>query len=206
MKRYNSSNVDGHFERAGFGHKMVECHGSIHYLQAFDEAVTRKIWPAKEQLSKLVVDLETFRAIEPLPKVPSEFIETGFLKSFPNKSDKESRSFLARPNILMFGDYGFVGDRVEAQYDLYGAWANSVAKESKLVIIEAGAGLGVPTVRNESESLHRRFPNSTLIRINPREPHGPSSGRFISFPMGSKDCLSEIAKHLDGTTDHHPLQ
>ena len=29
-----TSNVDGAFQKAGFGHNVLECHGSIHYLQS----------------------------------------------------------------------------------------------------------------------------------------------------------------------------
>jgi hypothetical protein len=54
----------------------------------------------------------------------------------------------------------------------------------RLVAIEMGAGLAIPTVRNECE-----FRSQTLIRINPRE---PETAAGISLPMGALDALQRI--------------
>ncbi len=77
---------------------------------------------------------------------------------------------VARPNILMFGDWGRVGLPYEKQQQRLAAWLSSV---SKLVVVEVGAGIALPTVRRFSE----RFSAQRLIRINLRESNtNPSHG------------------------------
>ena len=80
-----TSNVDGHFQRAGFSpERIMECHGSIHFLQCVD-GCTDAIWSAED--TTVLVDENTIRARPPLPQC----IRCGRL---------------ARPNVLMFGDWG----------------------------------------------------------------------------------------------------
>ena len=80
-----TSNVDGHFQRAGFPEdSIVECHGSIHHLQCLGGCGIA-IFPAD---AGVTVDPVTFRARPPLPCCPQ-------------------CGALARPNILMFGDWGW---------------------------------------------------------------------------------------------------
>lgn len=44
----------GHFLKAGFPEdKVAECHGSIHFLQAFDSSLSSDIWPAEPHLRNL---------------------------------------------------------------------------------------------------------------------------------------------------------
>lgn len=75
-----TSNVDGHFQRAGFDpDSVLEVHGSIHWMQCMNNCGAG-IYPASEV--EVVVDEDTMRAREPLPACPK---------------CKE----LARPNILM---------------------------------------------------------------------------------------------------------
>jgi NAD-dependent SIR2 family protein deacetylase len=89
-----TSNVDGHFQKAGFApDRIVECHGSVHHLQC-TASCTDEIWGS----AAITVNIEdsSFRALEPLPKC----------RNCPA---------LARPNVLMFGDSGWLGHRTEAQ-------------------------------------------------------------------------------------------
>ena len=60
---------------------------------------------------------------------------------------------------------------------------------ANLVIIEIGAGTGVPTVRYECESQL-----GTLVRINPRDPQVSLGG--ISLPIGGLEALRQIAERL----------
>jgi hypothetical protein len=50
-----------------------------------------------------------------------------------------------------------------------------------------GAGTAVPTVRNTSEQIAKRF-GVPLIRINPRE----SFGAELELPMGAVEALHQI--------------
>jgi hypothetical protein len=53
----------------------------------------------------------------------------------------------------MFGDYYWVSDRTEEQFERYGKWKRKLADNDSLVVIEIGAGLDVPTVRTENEGM-----------------------------------------------------
>src|SRR5690349_12112300 len=62
-----TSNVDGHFQRAGFhAEQIVECHGSLDHLQCM-RYCTHDIWPAADAIG---IDETAFRAVQPLPACP----------------------------------------------------------------------------------------------------------------------------------------
>jgi NAD-dependent SIR2 family protein deacetylase len=161
-----TSNVDGHFQQAGFDPaRLLECHGSIHHLQCLlpcDET----IWPA-DGIS-VSVNETTMRAQQPLPSCPK-------------------CGGMARPNILMFGDAGWIEERTEKQERRYRAWLANLEPAS-VVIVELGAGNAVPTVRFNSERIQQA--GATLVRINPREAAGPR--RTISIATGALDALRAI--------------
>jgi NAD-dependent SIR2 family protein deacetylase len=169
-KKYQSfiftSNVDGQFQKAGFPEdRVMECHGSIHHLQCIDDC-EGKLWPA----DKTIVEIgEGFSAKDPLPACPD-------------------CGRVARPNILMFGDFGWNYSRSNGQRDRLVRWMDRVEKEgAKLAIIEMGAGTAIPTVRNTSEQIARRF-GVPLIRINPRE----SQDAEIGIALGAVEALDQI--------------
>lgn len=158
-----TSNVDGQFQKAGFDAQCIEeCHGSIHYLQCLD-ACTSEIWPADDWHP--VVDEENCLLISQFPECPN------------------CRG-IARPNILMFGDWGWVDRRNAMQGQRLNAWLNSV---QRLLVIEVGAGTNIPTVRMTSESVRGR-----LIRINPTEPE-LASAAGVSIASGGLEALCGIA-------------
>ena len=142
-----TSNVDGAFQRAGYDPlRIVECHGSIHHLQC--TCCDAGIWSAEGV--ELPVDTERFRALE-WPRCPR-------------------CGATARPNILMFGDWGWDASRTERQEERFAAFLTELKKKNRrLAIVEIGAGTAVPTVRLTGESLAREL-GAKLIRINPREP------------------------------------
>jgi len=161
-----TSNVDGQFQIAGFEEaQTMECHGTIHQLQCSDNC-QGKLWSAKDTVIKIA---EGFQAKEPLPHCP-----------YCGK--------MARPNILMFGDFSWEYARTNAQRDRLTAWMDKLENEgAKLAIVEMGAGTAVPTVRNISEQIAKRF-DVPLIRINPRE----SFGAELALPMGAVEALRQI--------------
>ena len=169
-KKYESfvftSNVDGQFQKADFSEEQVmECHGSIHHLQCIDNC-QGMIWSADETNVEINED---FQAQNPLPTCP-------FCGA------------LARPNILMFGDYSWEYARTDGQRERLVKWMDTIEAEGgRLAIVEMGAGTAVPTVRNTSEQIAKRF-NVPLIRINPRE----SFGAEIELPMGALEALQQI--------------
>jgi hypothetical protein len=62
----------------------------------------------------------------------------------------------------------------------------------KLVVIELGAGIHIPTVRHESE----RRAGQHLIRINPRAA-GIPDGHGISLGEGALAALSMIDEYIN---------
>lgn len=163
-----TSNVDGQFQKADFnGQQIVECHGSIHHLQCM--GCCSDIWPAAE--IPVEVNEKNMRALPPLP-------------SCPNCGQ------LARPNVLMFGDWNWQPRRSQEQQRCFGQWLEKIEGKS-LVIVECGAGTAVPSVRSMSERLLLR-PRTRLIRINAREANAPAGQ--IGFEGGALTSLTEIEK------------
>jgi NAD-dependent SIR2 family protein deacetylase len=118
-----------------------------------------KIWETNDAL-KLEVDPKTDCAIGKLPECPD-------------------CKKLARPNVLMFGDWGYISNRLDEQTSNYRQFKTNLSKEkANLLIIELGAGTAVPTVRNQSESM---FTDSNwtadFIRVNPQQEHSVVSRR-----------------------------
>lgn len=175
-----TSNVDGQFQRAGFRQEEVaECHGSIHHMQCSARCSNdpNSVWPGDN--ARVTVDEETFRAIGELPRCPS-------------------CGEIARPNILMFGDFDWLHGRGHTQDIRFREWLNSLYGEhedpGKLVIIECGAGTAIPSVRLETEMLASAL-KATLIRINPRECEGPQEFT-ISLPVGALEGIEEVVEQM----------
>jgi len=101
---------------------------------------------------------------------------------------------LARPNILMFGDYYWIADRTEKQYSLFSAWLNALKKQSvqNVVVVDIGSGTAVPTARNTAATVANKFEKGILIRINPREPQTYPAKRAIAFDEGALSILRDI--------------
>ena len=158
-----TSNVDGQFQKAGFADdRLCEVHGSIHHLQCC-EPCCNAIWPAEALVPD--VDESACRLRNAPPRCPA-------------------CGGVARPNILMFGDWAWLAARTEKQQHRLDLWRRKV---DRLVVIELGAGLAVPTVRWFGESL-----GVPLIRINPDAPE-VSSARAISLPLGALAALRLLA-------------
>ncbi len=166
-----TSNVDGQFQRASFHEdRIVEAHGSIHHVQCLREC---GLGIGSAEGIEVEVDETSFRAKPPLPACPR-------CKS------------LLRPNILMFGDWAWDGSRSEAEERRLEAFLSEVG-QGRIVVIECGAGTGVPTVRFFSERIVARR-NATLIRINVREPEVPAGQ--IGIALGALEALRAIETYV----------
>jgi NAD-dependent SIR2 family protein deacetylase len=168
-----TSNVDGQFQKAGYDEdKIVECHGFIHYLQCINPC-SDDIWDATGIDVK--VDEQAFEALEPFPQC-------------------QNCDLIARPNVLMFGDWAWNDKRKKKQNDRLNDWLNKLSDgDFGLAIIEIGAGTAVPTVRFHSKIVARKY-NGTLIRINPRDYDVPDG--HISIPLGGAEGIDRILKKL----------
>lgn len=165
-----TSNVDGQFQKAGFDkNKIVECHGSIHFNQCINNC-TKNIWDNKDEI--LEIDQELFYAKEPVPGC----------KHCNN---------IARPNILMFGDWNWNSKRTDLQENDFYDWLRYLQiQKAKVCIVEVGAGLAIPTIRMLSEEVLRKV-DAHLIRINPRDDLVPD-GQF-SIKAGGLEGIKLLA-------------
>jgi len=135
----------------------------------------------KGEIENLTIDPQTDEVTSPMPKCPG-------------------CGEISRPTVLMFGDWGVLYDGIAEQESGYQAWKKEQAKNPDLhaVVIEIGAGVAIPTVRHESESLSRKF-KCPLIRINPEHPEtkGAEEGiEHISILSGAEDALRGIDAEL----------
>lgn len=162
-----TSNVDGLFQKAGFPEaRITECHGSIHHLQC-TKACTEAIWEANGLAVE--VDESRCRLLSELPVCP-------FCRA------------VARPNILMFDDWGWLGERTRQQREGLREWMAQLACP---VVIEIGAGTRISTVRQFGAST--RWP---IIRINPDEAAvGNRPG--VGLEMCARDALVAIDQALE---------
>lgn len=160
-----TSNVDGQFQKAGFSEQAIlEVHGSIHHLQCLSPC-SNAIWDNREEIP---VDFGTMRA----QHIPS-CIRCGGV---------------ARPNILMFGDFSWLPGRTRRQEREFDEFLTDHAGE-RVVVIELGAGTAIPTIRHMGERLAGRD-KAVLIRINPREAQVPDGQ--ISIAAGALEGLRKV--------------
>ena len=161
-----TSNVDGQFGLAGYsGERVCEIHGSIHHLQCM-RACSDQIWSAADFAPE--IDEEKCLLRSALPAC--------------------SRcKGLARPNILMFGDRGWIEARQQKQYAALLAWLRQVRRP---VIVEVGAGTAIPSVRHFGEAAR-----GVLVRINPTEPEVPK-GKGFGLRMGGLEGIRRLREAL----------
>jgi NAD-dependent SIR2 family protein deacetylase len=173
-----TSNVDGLWHRVLEPDRIFEVHGSLLHLQCSDPCCAGDIWVAGAENDAIVVDPESFEA------------ELATIPHCPTCAAKGVKR-IARPNVLMFNDDGFVPDRADQQEARFRAFRNQVLRDpnARLVVIEVGAGEAVPTVRLTSESMLRDG-RQLLIRINPRDTNVPEGQ--ISLPLGGADAMRRI--------------
>jgi NAD-dependent SIR2 family protein deacetylase len=157
-----TSNVDGHFQKAGFAeNRVLECHGSIHYLQC-SRPCSHAMWSADDVHP--VVDEEQCFLASHFPRCPK-------------------CGSVARPNILMFDDLHWIETRTQRQRLRFEPWSLSV---ERLVVIELGAGPAIPTVRNISEQN-----DPHVIRIN-TDDYSIDPKRGIGLQGRAMDTLREV--------------
>jgi NAD-dependent SIR2 family protein deacetylase len=168
-----TSNVDGAFQKAGFGHNVLECHGSIHHLQ-----------PLIPRAGSELIDSGGFELPEVDPqtlRIPQEAVP------------RDAAGSVLRPNVMMFGDWGWDSSRTDRQQGSHDKWLRDLqASRSPAVVIECGAGTAIPTVRRTSESVANLL-GCPLIRINPRESQVPPQiAEATPLELGSLDALQKI--------------
>jgi NAD-dependent SIR2 family protein deacetylase len=196
-----TSNIDRFHERSGLEEEQIhEIHGEIETWFCVECSAIETV-PLEVRFD---VDMATMLANE-LHNEVDRYEDRKFYNWKNNRPTCECGGQV-RPNILMFGDNGWLGNRKKSR--AYYHWRRAVEglcekKNWRLVIVELGCGTNVPTVRNNSETLLKDMPNSRLIRVNPDFPL-TSSGRglsldddqVVSILSGARGALEDIEKHL----------
>jgi NAD-dependent SIR2 family protein deacetylase len=158
-----TSNVDGQFQKTGFPSvRVMECHGSIHYLQCASNCQD-KVWSADGYIP------ETDDSHCLLINTPPHCPDCGTI---------------ARPNIMMFGDWYFSEERLTLQKLHCQQWRDEMEQP---VVIELGAGAAIPSVRNFSSRM-----KAPIIRINP-EAICSDSREIIALPGRALEILQKLA-------------
>lgn len=168
--RVFTSNVDGQFQRAGFGDDgIAECHGSLHHLQC-SRPCSDAVWPADG--FEPVVDADRCRLLNDPPACPR-------------------CGAVARPNMLMFGDGRWVDRRSALQQAGLDAWLDATGSR-RIVVVEIGAGTAVPTVRRLSHALVVAH-GARLVRINRDDATVPRSAG-----VGIAGSALAVLRRIDG--------
>lgn len=166
-----TSNVDGHFQKAGFAEALVEeCHGSIHWLQCL-EPCGRDVWSANDIEPE--VDEQQCRWHGSLPRCPR-------------------CGGMLRPNILMFGDVDWIAHRYQDQNSRSSAWLASCKRP---LVVEIGAGTHIPSVRYFTERLQEHH-GASLIRINVREA-AVTRDLDVGLPLSAMEAISRLDAKLN---------
>ena len=170
-----TSNVDGQFQKAGFDPQHIyECHGSIHHLQCL-RPCDDSIWNAEG--FEPVVDESTCLLTNEPPRCPH-------------------CGAMARPNVLMFGDWGWINARSTQQSKRLDRWLDGI---NRPVIVEIGAGMAIPSVRHFSHRIVQQH-GGRLLRINPDDARVPST-LDVGFATGALICLQTIDQHINRSID-----
>lgn len=163
--RVFTSNVDGHFQAAGFQPAHVaECHGSLHYFQCAHPLCKSGSWPA-DGFQPRCATLGDRRPAT-LPRCPL-------------------CGSLARPNILLSDDPWWNDDPYRQTMQHLREWCARQARH--LLVIEIGAGQAVPTVRRFGQRHAHR-----LIRINPCAAEVPKGAQALGLAASAREALSRI--------------
>ena len=185
----HTSNVDHLHEKAGFNPLEIDAiHGDMMYFQC-SKRCCRKSWKLNENYT---FDIDE-KNILPLNKDYDKNIDN---IEFKIPICKFCKKYPARPAIEMFGDFAFIG-----RHNRIDKWRNGVTKlcnqqHKKLVIIEIGAGIRIPSIRHHSEGLIQSLKNCTLIRCNPDFPEIPirpnTIGKTISIKMKALQFIEAV--------------
>lgn len=179
-----TSNIDSHWALSGLNEdRIVEVHGAVRWLQCA-EPCCPDVWRAPADLD-LHEDPVSHRVIGALPTC-------------------QKCGCVARPAVQMFGrDKAFSRQRRQMQVAKYDAWLKSLlskpgAAKCRMVCVEIGCGLTVPTVRKELEDLMRRFPGARLIRINPESPGlaAALAKRGTSLPLAASIAIHSLTARM----------
>jgi NAD-dependent SIR2 family protein deacetylase len=221
-----TSNIDGLFRSSGYNEEeLEEIHGSVDFWQCAnpEQCVNPRYtwwWLPKE--FRFEIDPQTLTAPnventslpllssnDSLPKYLSGFYQRveekvsypGFQRNHPKCINCGGN---ARPNVVMFDDTKYIDGPQTSHYQ---EW-ESVVRElvdthnAKLVILEIGCGMRVPSVRVHTEQLLMECPTARLVRVNPEyldcnfTANYDVSSRYLAIKDSGLSTLRNINEYL----------
>lgn len=191
-----TSNIDGQFEKAGFSEERIAlCHGDIHHVQCTDRKCrgvggggeADLVWSA----DCLPTGLETGIDRASLRLSAADSLDAAHFRC--PRCDK-----LARPNIWFCHDANYVPRKqlIETR-NAYNKWVfSSMDERKRIVVVECGGGMAIPSVRVEGEdAVAGGGEGSLLIRINPSDCRVPAE-RGVGIPLGARAGLERLEAAL----------
>jgi NAD-dependent SIR2 family protein deacetylase len=169
-----TSCVDGEFQRAGFEPlRIAECCGTLDWLQCTQAC---GMPPFSSQTTEVAVDPETLRASAPFPSCPG-------------------CGALARPNILLFGDWDWDMARINEQDERLQEWlkGREAGGSPKLVVVECGETPRLPALRAYVRRLVSDL-DAPIVRISSRDAAVPPGG--VGVPLPAAEGLDRINERL----------
>eukprot|EP01063_Lacrimia_lanifica_P016739 TRINITY_DN23291_c0_g1_i1.p1 TRINITY_DN23291_c0_g1~~TRINITY_DN23291_c0_g1_i1.p1 ORF type:complete len:305 (+),score=69.90 TRINITY_DN23291_c0_g1_i1:48-962(+) len=192
-----TSNVDGFFCRDS-DEGVAEIHGNVRTWQCGGEPSGAKFPLWKSNFCS--------RKLHPPPRGLSVDAAQRLIEDVPTCT--ECRRGILRPHIYLFGDgERFVGDERVVKAAAQKAWRQQTvdalhAGGARLVIIEIGCGLRVPSVRKRCEDVFLSAKAAagdpshvTFIRINPDYPGSTlvaGAEPTFAFKAGALDTLAQL--------------
>jgi len=175
-----TSNIDSQWGAVGVPDgRLWEVHGDITRLQCtnIDRCDKSGIWPVGTALDSLEVD-------------PDSCI----LTTDSDMPRCHMCGALARPNILLFGDWGFESSRCDNAEKNYKNWKQMlIESNAKVAVLEIGAGSTIHTIRMEAQHAADTFA-TPLIRINPEEPAVLGlKCQGVGIELGALEALERIS-------------
>lgn len=186
-----TSNIDCQFQKAGFPNDLVvACHGDLLHLQCTNGSCRG----LKEDRSDEVWSADC------IPPGLLDGIDPGTLK-FRDPSILDEAYFrcphcneLARPSVWFCHDRNHTPERASvARRYTYNDWVSDMQKEGKrVVVVECGGGLTIPSVRVEAEdTVEASGEGSLLVRINPSDCKVPAE-RAVGLPFGAREGIERV--------------
>ena len=226
-----TSNVDGVFKRAGFDpERVVETHGNIHRLQCTlgtDCPAKQLPWGARVELPYNPKTCRVTCPVEEMPRCPgcdalarpNLWFCTDRCYQYDARSDC-SAAYMAWAESLEPVDATTDQDEDSDEGARTGVGGGGCGKPNqskkvpqkaasatpnkparRLVTIECGAGMVIPSCRVEAED-RAGYCEGSLIRINPVDYGVPKDGeagapkQSVGIPMGSAEALRQIAHRI----------
>jgi NAD-dependent SIR2 family protein deacetylase/thioredoxin-like negative regulator of GroEL len=167
-----TSCVDGEFQRAGFDPlKITECCGTLEWLQCTKPC---GIAVFSSEATQVPVDSATLRASPPWPSCPQ-------------------CGALARPNILLFGDWDWDMARINEQDERLQQWLAGRGVSGNLVVVECGETPRLPALRAYVRRLVSRL-EAPIVRISSKDATVEPGG--VGVPLPAAEGLERINERL----------